>query len=143
VCTVAFVTEPAPRKQRHIALILARDLAANLATAMLVADAEGELVFFNEPAELILGRPFAEAQMTTADLARAFRPVDEAGRPIPASDLPLATAFRTGIPSRGAFWIDAADGRRPHLEVVGVPLFAHTDQLVGGLAVFWERAEEA
>jgi hypothetical protein len=27
--------------------------------------------------------------------------------------------------------------------VVGVPLFARADQLVGGLAVFWERAEEA
>jgi PAS domain-containing protein len=143
VCTVAVVTEPAPPRQRHIALILARDLAANLATAMLVADAEGDLVFFNEPAELILGRPFAEAQMTTADLARAFRPVDAAGQPVPAGDLPLATAFRTGIPSRGAFWIDAADGRKRHLEVVGVPLFARADQLVGGLAMFWERAEEA
>jgi hypothetical protein len=135
------VTEPAPPKQRHIALILARDLAANLATAMLLVDADGDLVFFNEPAEAILGRPYAEAQMSRAELARTFKPVDEAGEPVPAADLPLATAFRTGIPSRGAFWIDAADGRRPHLEVVGVPLFAHADQLVGGLAVFWERAE--
>jgi PAS domain-containing protein len=129
--------------QRHIALILAKDLAANLATAMLVADAEGEIVFFNEPAERILGRPYAETQMTTTDLARAFRPVDEAGEPVPLADLPLATAFRTGIPSRGGFWIEAADGHRRYLEVVGVPLFAQVDRLVGGLAVFWERAGEA
>jgi PAS domain-containing protein len=143
VCTVAGVTEPAPPTQRHIALILAKDLAANLATPMLVVDAEGVLVFFNEPAERILGQPYAEAQMNTADLARAVRPVDEAGDPIPLEDLPLATAFRTGIPSRGAFWIEAADGRRRFLEVVGIPLFSQVDRLVGGLAVFWERAEEA
>ena len=32
----------------------------------------------------------------------------------------------------------------PHdLEVGAVPLFAHEDQLVGGLAVFWEPAGEA
>jgi PAS domain-containing protein len=110
---------------------------------MLLADADGRLVYFNEPAERILGRPYAEAQMTTGDLARAFKPVDDAGSPIPIEDLPLATAFRTGIPSRGEFWIDAADGRRRYLEVVGVPLFAQVDELVGGLAVFWERAAEA
>jgi hypothetical protein len=33
------------------------------------------------------------------------------------------------------------DGRTHDLEVVAVPLFAQTDQLVGGLAVFWEQAE--
>jgi len=143
VCTVACVTEPASPSHRHIALILAKDLAANLATAMLVADAEGELVFFNEPAERILGRPYAETQMTTAELARAFRPVDEAGEAVAVEDMPLATAFRTGMPSRGGFWIDAYDGRRRYIEVVGVPLFAQADRLVGGLAVFWERAVEA
>ncbi len=137
------MTEPGPPTQRHIALILAKDLAANLATPMLVVDASGSLVYFNEPAERILGQPYAEAQMTTADLARAVKPVDEAGQPLRLEDLPLATAFRTGIPSRGGFWIDAADGQRRSLEVVGIPLFAQADRLVGGLAVFWERTGEA
>jgi hypothetical protein len=98
-------------------------------------------VFFNEPAEHILGRPYAETQMTTGELAKAFRPVDAAGEPVPVEDMPLATAFRTGMPSRGGFWIEAYDGRKRYLEVVGVPLFAQADRLVGGLAVFWERAE--
>ncbi len=110
---------------------------------MLLVDADGQLVYFNEPAERILGRPYAEAQMSTADLARAFKPVDAAGDPIPIVDLPLSAAFRTGLASRGAFWIQAADGQRRYLEVVGVPLFAQVDRLVGGLAVFWERAGEA
>jgi PAS domain-containing protein len=49
------------RPQRHLALILARELASQLATATFIADATGELVFYNEPAEEILGRTFAEA----------------------------------------------------------------------------------
>jgi PAS domain-containing protein len=143
MCTVAFVMEPAPRKQRHIALILAKDLAANLATAMLLVDAEGDLVFFNEPAERILGRPYAEAQMSRVELAKTFSPVDEAGQPIPLQELPLAQAFRNGIPSHGHLRIQAVDGRTVDLEVVAVPLFAQVDHPVGGLAVFWERAEGA
>jgi len=128
--------------QRHIALILARDLAANVATPMLLVDESGNLVYFNEPAEGVLGRPYAEAQMTTADLAKAFKPVNEAGEPVPILELPLATAFQTGVPSRGGFWIEAADGRRPYIEVVGIPLFARVGDLVGGLAMFWETTPE-
>ena len=141
MCTVAIVMEPAPRKQRHIALILAKDLAANLATAMLLVDAEGDLVFFNEPAERILGRPYAEAQMSSAELAKTFKPVDESGEPIPLEKLPLAEAFRSGIPSHGRLRIEAVDGATRDLEVVGIPLFAQVDRPVGGLAMFWERAE--
>jgi PAS domain-containing protein len=143
VCTVACVTEPAPRKQRHIALILAKDLAANLATPMLLVDEAGSLVFFNEPAERILGRPYAEAQMSSAELAKTFKPVDEAGQMIPLEDLPLAHAFRSGIPGHGHLRIEAVDGRKHDLEVVAIPLFAQADQLIGGLAVFWERVEGA
>ena len=135
------MTEPAPPKQRHIALILARDLAANLATAMLLVDRDGDLVFFNEPAERILGRPYAEAQMSRVELAKTFKPVDESGVPIPLADLPLSAAFREGVPSHGHLRIEAIGGDVRDLEVIGVPLFAQADQLVGGLAVFWERAE--
>ena len=134
------MTEPAPPSHRHIALILAKDLAANLATAILLVDADGNLVFFNEPAERILGRPYAEAQMSSAELAKTFKPVDGAGEPIPLQKLPLSEAFQKGIPSHGHLRIESVDGRRHDLEVVAVPLYAQAEQLVGGLAVFWERA---
>jgi PAS domain-containing protein len=46
--------------QKNLALILARELASKLATAMFIADAEGDVVFYNEPAEEILSRTSAE-----------------------------------------------------------------------------------
>lgn len=136
------VTEPAPQKQRHIALILAKDLAANLASAIMLVDPEGNLVFFNEAAEHLLGRPYAEAQMSRSELAKTFKPVDDAGEPVPIRDLPLAKAFRDGIPSHGHLRIEAVDGETRNLEVIGLPLYAQADQLVGGLAVFWEQVRE-
>ena len=136
------VSEPARPAHRHISLILARDLASHLASAILLVDPEGNLVYFNEAAERILGRPYAEAQMDRAQLAKTFKPVDEAGEPVPIRDLPLAQAFRSGFPSHGYLRIEAVDGETRDIEVIGLPLFATADQLVGGLAVFWERIEE-
>jgi PAS domain-containing protein len=133
------VTEPAPHKQRHITLILAKDLAANVSTAMLLVDREGDLVFFNEAAERILGRPYAEAQMSTVELAKTFKPVDDGGDPIPIDGLPMAHAFREGVPTHGHMRIEAVDGDLRDIEVIAVPLFAQPDNLVGGVAVFWER----
>jgi PAS domain-containing protein len=129
-------------RQRHIALILAKDLAAQVATPMLLVDEVGDLVFFNEPAEAILGRPYAEAQMSRADLAKMFKPVDEAGQPVPIQNLPLSQAIRTGTATHGSLTIEAVDGTRRDLDVMGIPLLARVGQPVGGLAIFWERSGE-
>ena len=39
------------RKQKSLVLILARELATNLATPIYIADADGDLGYFIEPAE--------------------------------------------------------------------------------------------
>lgn len=46
--------------QKSVVLILARELATNLATPMFLIDAGGRLVFYNEAAEPIVGKPFAD-----------------------------------------------------------------------------------
>src|SRR5438093_13520920 len=62
------------RRQKNLVLILAREFASKLATPMFVADADGNLVFYNEPAEIILGRTFAEAgEMPAEDWADLFQ----------------------------------------------------------------------
>jgi len=55
-------------------LILARELATNAATPMFIADADGTLVFYNEPAERILGRSFAAAgEIVASEWETLFR----------------------------------------------------------------------
>lgn len=135
------MTQPATRKQKHISLILARDLAATLATPMFIVDSAGDLVYFNEAAEQLLGRPYAEVQMSADEWATAFEPVDAAGRPIPLDDLPLGIAFQTGVPAHKRLRILGADRASRDIEVTAFPLFARVGELIGGVAVFWEVGE--
>jgi len=71
------------KRQKDLILILARELASKLATAMFIADAKGGLVFYNEPAEEILGRTFAEAgEMSAESWTSLFDPETLDGRPM-------------------------------------------------------------
>src|SRR5207245_6364500 len=64
--------------QREIVLILARQLASDLAIPLLLVDAEGETIFFNEAAERLLGLRFDEIEeMSIEDRARLFAFRDE------------------------------------------------------------------
>jgi PAS domain-containing protein len=127
------------RPQKHLALILARELASQLASATFIADATGELVFYNERAEEILGRTFAEAgPMPAQEWASTFRLEDVDGNPLPLDRMPAAIALMEQRPAHGKLWMTGLDGHRRLLSVTGVPLFASPTELVGMIAVFWQ-----
>ena len=127
------------RPQKHLALILARELASQLASATFIADATGELVFYNERAEEILGQTFAEAgPMPAESWASLFRLEDLEGDPLPLERMPAAIALMERRPAHGKQWITGLDGQRRLLSVTGVPLFASPTELVGMIAVFWQ-----
>ena len=70
--------------QKHLILILARELASNLATPTLIADAEGNVVFYNEAAEAVIGGPFSEmGEMGIDDLAESYAPRNPEGERLP------------------------------------------------------------
>ena len=127
-------------RQRSIVLILARDLASTLATPMLVVDADGHVLYYNEAAGETLGRPFNEAApLTREELLRGFHPTDEQGQPVSFEEMPLGVALTQRQPSHRALSIIDADGETRHVEVTAFPLYARSDELVGGVAVFWGR----
>ncbi len=127
------------RPQKHLALILARELASQLATATFIADATGELVFYNEPAEEILGRTFSEAGAMHAEgWAAQFRLEDLDGSPMPMERLAAGIALVERRPAHGKVWMTGLDGERRLLSVTGVPLFASPTEFVGMIALFWE-----
>jgi PAS domain-containing protein len=130
-----------PQPPRDLVLILARDLASRLATAVFLVDAQGDLVYFNEAAEVLLGRPFVEGEVMAArSWSSAFAPVDELGRPIPLQELPLGVTITERRPSHREMAIRGEDGIERPIAVTAFPLFTHADELVGGMAVFWEHA---
>ncbi|MFN2590530.1 MAG: PAS domain-containing protein [Actinomycetota bacterium] len=126
-------------QQQNLVLILARELADKLATATFVVDRDGRLVYFNEGAADILGLTFGEAgHLPLERWAADFSPVDESGQPLDADDLPLVVALRRHEPSHRGFRIRGRDDQIREIAVTAIPLFAHAEEFVGAVAIFWE-----
>lgn len=126
-------------KQRNLVQILARDFASRLATAVFLVDPDGELIYFNEAAEDLLGQHFSEGHgMSVREQLTAFAPVAEDGSRLPLEELPLGIALVRRVPAHGALKIVGHDGERRDIEVTAFPLFAHSDEFVGAVAIFWE-----
>ena len=125
--------------QRNLLLIMARDFASRLASATFLVDPDGDLIYYNEAAERILGRPFVEGrEMPAGEWSTAFHPVSEDGTPVELASLPLGVALQQHHPAHGSLRIVGSDGVARTIEVTGVPLFGHAGAFVGAMAIFWE-----
>ena len=119
-------------------LILARELAANLATPTFIADGEGRLVFYNEAAEDVVGVPFSEVgEMPMDDWTASFAPRTFDAEPLPAERRPARIALDQRRPAHERFRITSRDGVDRDVAATALPLFAHADEFVGIVAIFW------
>ena len=126
--------------QRDIGLILMRQLASGIAVPMLLADENGDLLFFNEPAEVLLGQRFDDVGELPLDERReifSFR--DENGVPVPVDQPPMVVALRERRPVHRRVWIRGFDGQDHEIEVTAFPLLGGGGHLIGGVAMFWGR----
>ena len=127
-------------EQKNLVLILARELAANLATPAFVVEADGTLVFFNEAGAAVLGQTFGETgELPPGEWGTQWDPRRDDGTPFETADLPLMQALARQRPAHDTMTIEASDGARRSIAVTAVPLFATPDDPVGALAIFWER----
>jgi PAS domain-containing protein len=124
---------------KDMEIIVSRHLASCLAMPIFIVDPAGVLLFYNEPAELILGRRFEETgEMPAEEWATCFVPTDKAGKPIPPQSVPLMIVLTERRPAHSQFWIRGLDGKSRHIEVVAFPLIGLARQFLGGMAIFWE-----
>lgn len=127
--------------QKHLALIIGRELASQIATAAFIADSMGNLVFYNEAAEEILGRTFAEAGTMPAEgWTSQFRLEELDGTPMPLERMPAGIALMERRPAHGKLWMTGLDEERKLLSVTAVPLFASPTEFVGMIALFWQSS---
>ena len=118
--------------QKHLILILARELASNLATPTLIADESGQAVFYNEAAEAVLGGPFSE-------MGASFSPRTSEGEPLAQEDLPGRIALDQRRAAHERLWATSRDGVDREISVTALPLFAHADEFVGIVVIFWRE----
>ena len=125
--------------QQEIEIILCRHWASHLQTPVFLVDPEGTLLYYNEPAESILGRRFAETgPMSAAEWSTAFKATDDRDVPLEPDELPLAIALAERRPAHKRFWIVGLDNVRRYIETTGLPIIGQADRFLGAVAFFWE-----
>ena len=130
------------RRSKHLVLILAREFASNLATPMLIADDQGLLVFFNDAAEEIIGKSFAEiGEMPMKEFSESFAPRTADSVPVPRERLATRIALEERRAAHEQIMITSRDGAEREVAVTAFPLFAHADEFVGIVAIFWRETE--
>lgn len=126
---------------KSITLIVARQLAENLATPMFLVDGEGMLVFYNEAAESIVGQPFsALGEISVADWGAMLEPCASDGTHISRAIVPTGVAFLERRPAHMRLQVKAFDGVHRHIEMTAYPLFGRADEFAGVVSIFWETA---
>jgi hypothetical protein len=127
------------RRQKNLVLILAREFASKLATPMFVTDERGNLVYYNEPAELILGRSFGEAgELPAESWAETFSVSRLDGSPVPLEEMPGGVALLKRREAHSALRLTGLDGVPHTIEVTAFPLLDREDRPVGAVILFWE-----
>jgi PAS domain-containing protein len=130
-----------PGGDRPIELLLMRQLASYLTTAVFLIGPDGTPIFYNEPAERLLGRRFEESDpMSAQEWSEALEPTDPSGRLIPLEDRPMVFAWRRQQPAYRYFTIHAFDRAVHEIEGLAFPLVGHEGRQLGAVGVFWEHA---
>jgi PAS domain-containing protein len=127
-----------PGSPKSLPLILARELAANLATPMFLMDPGGMLVFYNDAAALLLGKPFAElGEIPSGEFGASLQLSTPDGKRLLRRDTPSGIAFFEHRPSHQTVMATSYDGVRRAYEATAYPLLGATGEMHGVLAVFW------
>ena len=125
-----------------IELILSRQLAECLDMPVFLTDTVGNLLFYNEPAEDILGKRFEDTgEMPVGEWGTVFKNKDDAGNPIPSEELPLVKTLLNRLPYHKTFWIESLQGRAERISATSYPIIGRPKIFLGAIAIFWRSSE--
>ena len=126
--------------QKAVELILMRQLASYLAVPIFLVDPEGNLLYYNDTAERLLGRRYDDTgEMPLAEWSTVFTATTEDGTPLTAEEVPLAVALRTWRPAHRAIVIRSLVGVARRIAVTALPLEGQGGRRLGAVAIFWEQ----
>jgi len=127
--------------QQSVEMILVRQLAGYLFVPVVVVDTAGTLIFYNEPAERILGVRFEETGRI--DHKEADRLIELSEDPTDSPDdtgRPLLTAIQQRRLLHARRWLlRRSDRVRLQVELTAFPIIDQEERVLGAMAMFWER----
>ena len=127
----------------EIEIILNRRLADCMALPVFITDTSGNLIYYNEPAEAVLGKQYEETgEMPVEEWSTIFKPVDEKGNAMPPEELPLVKTLKECYPYHKTFWIESLKGKREKISVTSYPIIGRASKFLGAVAIFWASKDE-
>ncbi|MBK8504362.1 MAG: PAS domain-containing protein [Saprospiraceae bacterium] len=125
-----------------IEIILSRQLADCLSVPVFIVDPQGTLLFYNEPAEGILGKRFTDTgSMPVGEWSTMFKPFNDKGKALLPKELPLVRTLHRKEPAHGSFWIKSLDGSSYKISVTSYPIIGRSKVFSGAVAIFWTDNE--
>ncbi len=127
-------------QQHAIEVILLKQWASCIAVPVWVCDEAGNLVYYNEPAEDILGRRFDEmGPINASELADTYLTSEPDGSPLSSEELPIVIALAQRVPAHRDLRIKDHMGRWRQIAVSAAPIDGQAGRKLGAFAMFWER----
>ena len=127
----------------EIEIILNRQLADCLSIPVFITDIKGTLIYYNEPAEIILGTRYDETgEMPVEMWSTVFKPIDESGNALPPDELPLVKTLKNCKPYHKTFRIESLEGKLEEISVTSYPILGRASKFLGAVAIFWESKDE-
>jgi PAS domain S-box-containing protein len=125
--------------QQPLEMIILRQLAGYLTIPMWLMDGAGDLIFYNEPAEELLGVQFDDVGPIRAEqLLGMWQVTDLDGELLPEADFPVMAALTRQVAGHRAVRFQGRDGEWRAVEVTALPITGQGKRFVGVLATFWE-----
>jgi PAS domain-containing protein len=126
----------------EIEIILNRQLADCLSIPVFITDTTGNLIFYNEPAETLLGTRFEDTGELRVEMwSTVFNPLDEEKKPLPPEELPLVQTLKDQLPHHKTFWIVSLNGKEENISVTSFPIIGRSGKFLGAVAIFWKSID--
>lgn len=125
-----------------IEIILNRQLADCLDIPVFITDTSGNLLFYNEPAEDVLGKRYEDTgEMPVEQWSTVFKTKDENNNPLPPEELPLVKTLKDRLPYHKTFRIESLQGKVEKISVTSYPIIGRGNRFLGAVAIFWRTPE--
>ena len=124
--------------QQPIELILLHHWASYMAIPIGVLDTEGNLVYYNEPAEALLGSRFDDVgEINAKEFTELGSPTGVDGEPLATEELPLVIALTEARLAHRTLRFRGLDGAWREMESAAFPVIGQGGRLLGAVAI-WE-----
>lgn len=117
--------------------ILTRNLSEHLLTPVLLLDERGALIFFNEAAERIVGRPHDDLGEVGTRWPALLHLVDDGGRDAPPERVETLRVLGAREPARHDVRLRVAEGGTESFVVWTLPMIGREGEYLGSILSFW------